>query len=339
MAGSAASSARASSPAASRSCSTGRRSASASSCSRAREQRAREGEARVDARRLQLDGPAQGLLPALLDELLGLGRDEPCDELPHHRGRLGADELVDHGAVAERLHGRDALHAVALRQRRVAIDVDLDELDVAARVRDGLLEVRRQLVARPAPGRPEVHHDRMLGRAVEHRLVEARNVCVDRHGRQRTAPPEAPKGDTLRAVADPPAAIQDLAIPPGTEAVVGVYVNGVERVAGRDYEVLDDRIRLSEPIPPRGRTSGLGKVLISVGIGVYDKGAVIDVAVKRAAAQRSCAPGRCRRVDDGLEVAERAQPLLDLVVAVLLGDGARPLGSPPVLRGSGLRAT
>ena len=82
-------------------------------------------------------------------------------------------------------------------------------------------------------------------------------------------------------MADTPETAHDLALPPGTDEVIGVYVNGVEKRSGDDYEVLDDRVRLREPVRRAERVSGLGKVLLSVGIGVYPKGDVVDLQIRR----------------------------------------------------------
>lgn len=75
--------------------------------------------------------------------------------------------------------------------------------------------------------------------------------------------------------------IHDLELPPGTDEVVGVFVNGVEKLLGRDYEVLSDRIHLDEPLARAERVTGLGKLLLSIGIGVYPKGDVIDLSIRR----------------------------------------------------------
>ncbi len=71
----------------------------------------------------------------------------------------------------------------------------------------------------------------------------------------------------------------ELAVPPGAE-VVGVFVNGVPLVAGQDYEALADRVRLAKRVGRRTSVSALGKVLLSVGIGVYNKGDVVDLQVR-----------------------------------------------------------
>jgi hypothetical protein len=75
--------------------------------------------------------------------------------------------------------------------------------------------------------------------------------------------------------------LHDLELPPGTDEVVGVFVNGVEKVEGRDYEVLEDRIHLDQPLAEREKVTGIGKLLLSIGIGVYPKGDVIDLSIRR----------------------------------------------------------
>jgi hypothetical protein len=72
----------------------------------------------------------------------------------------------------------------------------------------------------------------------------------------------------------------ELALPAGAE-VLGVFVNGVPLTAGQDYEVLADRIHLAKPVGRRTADSGIGKVMLSLGIGVYSKGDVVDVQLRR----------------------------------------------------------
>ena len=71
----------------------------------------------------------------------------------------------------------------------------------------------------------------------------------------------------------------ELALPRGDE-VLGVFVNGVPLTAGQDYEVLTDRVHLAKPVGRRTKVSGLGKVMLSLGIGVYNKGDVVDLQLR-----------------------------------------------------------
>ena len=72
----------------------------------------------------------------------------------------------------------------------------------------------------------------------------------------------------------------ELALPNGAD-VLGVFVNGVPLVAGQDYDVMADRIHLANPVTRRTSVSMVGKVLLSLGVGVYNKGDVVDVQVRR----------------------------------------------------------
>ncbi|HET6174113.1 MAG TPA: hypothetical protein VFD90_15990 [Gaiellales bacterium] len=72
----------------------------------------------------------------------------------------------------------------------------------------------------------------------------------------------------------------ELALPPDAE-VLGVFVNGVPLVAGQDYEVLPGRIHLANPVRRRTSVSTIGKVLLSLGVGVYNKGDVVDLQLRR----------------------------------------------------------
>jgi hypothetical protein len=75
--------------------------------------------------------------------------------------------------------------------------------------------------------------------------------------------------------------IHEVALPPGTERVVRAFVNGVEKREGDDYEVQADRVRFHEPLRRRETVSRLGQLLLSVGIGVYPKGDVVDLQIVR----------------------------------------------------------
>ncbi len=77
------------------------------------------------------------------------------------------------------------------------------------------------------------------------------------------------------------ATYNELALPAGSSAVVGVYIDGVA-LESDGYAVLSDRIRLARPLKRRTVTSGFGKLLLSVGIGVYNRGEVVDLEVRRA---------------------------------------------------------
>src|SRR5256885_2232720 len=82
-----------------------------------------------------------------------------------HRPDGGSRRL----AVLEQDQRRDRHHAVALRDRRLLVDVELHDLEVAALGCD-LVEHGRDRVARPAPLGPEVDEHRLAG--AEHLVLE-----------------------------------------------------------------------------------------------------------------------------------------------------------------------
>ena len=101
--------------------------------------------------------------PPARDQRVGLGGHEPVEEALDLRGRQRADELVDDLAVLERLDRRDALDAERLREARVGVRVDLDELDLArARLSTAFSSTGAERAARAAPLRPEVDDDGLL---------------------------------------------------------------------------------------------------------------------------------------------------------------------------------
>jgi hypothetical protein len=83
----------------------------------------------------------------------------------------------------------------------------------------------------------------------------------------------------MRPMVTPPSHY-DLALPPGTQRVSGVFVNGVP-LGDDDFEVLADRIRVLRALTELKEVSGFGKFLLSIGIGVYPKGDVIDLSIER----------------------------------------------------------
>jgi hypothetical protein len=78
--------------------------------------------------------------------------------------------------------------------------------------------------------------------------------------------------------------LSDFLVPPGTEEILAVFVNGIEKVEGTDYVVLPDRVRFDPPLTRRQPVSRIGGILLSVGIGVYPKGDIVDVQVRRRGA-------------------------------------------------------
>ena len=132
--------------------------------------------------------------PGACRRVLGLGGQQPGHELAHRRLGLGADEPVDHLAVAQGVHGRDALHLEGLGGLAVGVDVDLGQHDLAVGLVDHLLEDRAERLAGTAPLRPEVddHGDRL--RPLDHLGGERGVGDVDGHARNLPAGIPSPTG-------------------------------------------------------------------------------------------------------------------------------------------------
>src|ERR671912_767280 len=77
---------------------------------------------------------------------------------------LGADEALLGGAVLEDDQGGDAHHVEATRHVGVVVDVELGDGDLAGVLAGDLVEDGGDHLARPAPLRPEVDDDRLVGR-------------------------------------------------------------------------------------------------------------------------------------------------------------------------------
>lgn len=63
--------------------------------------------------------------------------------------------------------------------------------------------------------------------------------------------------------------IRHLALPPGVETGLRVYVNGEPWTEGIDYRVEQETLHLMRPLRPQPPLSLLHKILLSCGIGVY----------------------------------------------------------------------
>src|SRR4051794_26140546 len=113
-------------------------------------------------RRLELERLAQRRLVTLGHQLVSLAgrRRQASDELAHRRLGQRPDEAVDDLAVLDGIHGRDRLDLEGLGDLRVAVDVDLGELDGAVRLGHHLLDRRAQCAARPAPLGPQIDDHR-----------------------------------------------------------------------------------------------------------------------------------------------------------------------------------
>ena len=109
--------------------------------------------------------PSASAASAGFQQILGLAADailgQPLQEGDDLALRQRPHEAVGRLAVDEGDHRRDRLDAHLAGDRRMVVDVHLDELDLALGRLDGLLQDRGELLARPAPGRPEIDQHRL----------------------------------------------------------------------------------------------------------------------------------------------------------------------------------
>ncbi|EGE57263.1 hypothetical protein RHECNPAF_4460034 [Rhizobium etli CNPAF512] len=111
--------------------------------------------------------------------LIGAGRPgDPIDELGDLTFRHRAHETVGRAAVDEGDDGGDRLDAKLTGNRGMVVDVHLDQPDSALGLVDNLLQDRCQLLARPAPGRPEIDQHRLFARFLDDVLAEIRRRRV-----------------------------------------------------------------------------------------------------------------------------------------------------------------
>ena len=83
--------------------------------------------------------------------------------------------------------------------------------------------------------------------------------------------------------------VHAVALPPGADPPIRVYVNGEERREGEDFVVEGATLRLLRPLRAQPAL-GLGrKVMLAIGIGVYGdlKGDTLDVLYESAGATRT----------------------------------------------------
>ncbi|MOA05696.1 hypothetical protein D3C78_1253060 [compost metagenome] len=99
-----------------------------------------------------------------LDLSLGIARVRSgnlFDELLDLAFRNGTHEAIHGPAVGKGDDCRNGLDAELAGNGRMIVNVQLHELHTAIRLVDDLLKHRRQLFARAAPGRPEIHQNRL----------------------------------------------------------------------------------------------------------------------------------------------------------------------------------
>ena len=106
----------------------------------------------------------------------------------------GTHEAVHRLAVLEGNDGGNRLDPQLPRNLRVLINVHLDQLHLAASGLYGLLQHGRELLARPAPGRPEIDEHRLRHRFRHDVLPECRRRCIRNEGVTGAASRERIKG-------------------------------------------------------------------------------------------------------------------------------------------------
>ena len=93
--------------------------------------------------------------------------------------RLRADELIDDPAVPKSFDGGDAAHVVAAGQRLILIGVDLGQQESGVGLGRQPLQQRPQHATGAAPRCPKIDNDQLMGRALEHLLIECRLIHFD----------------------------------------------------------------------------------------------------------------------------------------------------------------
>jgi hypothetical protein len=85
----------------------------------------------------------------------------------------------------------------------------------------------------------------------------------------------------------PPAPVERVALPPGAEPPLRVFVNGEERVEGEDWTLEGGAIRFASPLRPKPPLGMWRSIVLSLGIGVYGdlRADQLDVMFQRSGRQ------------------------------------------------------
>ncbi len=157
---------------------------------------------------------------SLVDHQVEFRRENAFDPFPDGRLRERSGERIGDRTVAERDDHRDPLYPVMSGQLLIRVNIDLHQLEGAARFGSHLLEDGSKDTTGLAPLGPEVDNHRNLAAALEHFLGEARSVYIlheiagSGHRDKITggspatvvameSRPEAPFGQVLTAVITP----------------------------------------------------------------------------------------------------------------------------------------
>jgi len=76
--------------------------------------------------------------------------------------------------------------------------------------------------------------------------------------------------------------VSEIPLPGDADAVLGVFVDGVAQVEGRDYDVEAGRVRLRQPLRLAGDLTRLGALMTALCAGVYPQGHDVAVLVSRS---------------------------------------------------------
>lgn len=76
--------------------------------------------------------------------------------------------------------------------------------------------------------------------------------------------------------------VTSVPLPPDTDAVLAVYVDGVSLTRGRDFDVERGSVRFRGPVQLVDGVTALGNVLTAFCAGVYPRGHEVSVLVSRA---------------------------------------------------------
>ena len=105
--------------------------------------------------------------------------NEPVEKGPHLAFRQRTGKFVDRFAIDEGLDTGDTAHAVACRELLVLVRIDLGEQELAVVFGREFFQDGLQLLARAAPGCPEIDHHRAMLRFFEDALRKVGEADVE----------------------------------------------------------------------------------------------------------------------------------------------------------------
>ena len=103
----------------------------------------------------------------------------------------------------------------------------------------------------------------------------------------------------------PDTTVHSIALPPGAEPPIRVYVNGEEWTEGGDFAVEGDVVRFLRPLRAQPPLGFWHKVMLAIGVGVYGdlRGDTLDLAYRQGGVARTASvpltPGEARGAPRG----------------------------------------